>query len=59
MAATPVSTHCSERGRACVQGFGYAVSLLGFVWYNQIKMQASKPAEYTSLPSHESAKSTA
>ena len=36
-----------------LQGFGYAVSLAGFGWYNQIKLQQPKPSEYSSLPTME------
>ena len=44
---------------ARLQGFGYAVSLAGFGWYQKIKLEPQKPAEYASLPSHETAKASA
>lgn len=39
----------------CMQGFGYAVSLIGFFWYNHVKMQGAQPVlkahtSYTALP---------
>ena len=57
--ATQLSHNQSHRpeGSILLQGFGYAISLAGFGWYNQIKLQP-RPAEYASLPTHESSKST-
>ncbi|KAK9835408.1 hypothetical protein WJX81_007686 [Elliptochloris bilobata] len=37
-----------------LQGFGYALSLLGFFWYNYIKMNPMPaPASYAALPSRD------
>jgi len=33
-----------------VQGFGYALSLLGFFWYNYIKMQPAPAPVYAAVP---------
>lgn len=32
------------------QGFGYALSLLGFFWYNYIKMQPAPAPVYAPVP---------
>ena len=32
------------------QGFGYALSLLGFFWYNYIKMQPAPAPVYAAVP---------
>lgn len=32
------------------QGFGYALSLLGFFWYNYIKMQPTPAPAYAAVP---------
>ncbi len=33
-----------------LQGFGYAVSLAGFFWYNYIKMQKGPPSQTVPTP---------
>ena len=44
--------HQPTRG-LCVQGLGYALSLLGFFWYNYIKMQPAPAPAYTAVPTRD------
>lgn len=37
-----------------LQGFGYAVSLAGFFWYNYIKIQKGPPSQTLLPPSNRS-----
>ena len=38
-----------QTAACCAQGFGYALSLLGFFWYNYIKMQPTPAPAYTAV----------
>lgn len=40
-------------GACRAQGFGYALSLLGFFWYNYIKMQPAPAPAYTAVPTRD------